>query len=493
MLDFTLENNGGGGAVDSVNGQMGTVVLDAEDVGALPSDTPVLPLGSLVTSVTPLSQNSLHLLDGSVLSATDYPDFVEYIAGLYENTTEAPNVTIYGSLTNTNNVLSGFSSSNYAELPHTFVHGSSSWEMVFKITTGNDVTTAANICEQFYDGAGTGEYEGFALSLYNSFLNIRCGNGASTFWRATTTNAITANTAYLVKAEFTGTQYILSTSIDNGTTWTVESTLNSSTAASDAVPLRLGARRSNVSTIGLSPWGGTIDLAGCYIKVNNEEYWSGTKYNHASYFASEADWQKCVTAFGNCSQYVFDSDTVRLPKVQFVKDTNSGTAPGAETLIPFNQPFLTANGTVGGSEAACEASDTYSTYYPWQAFDGDSATTWCSSTNTKWITYYNPEPLLVSSVELTFQSANERYTSGTISGSNDNTTWVQIGSFSGNDSHVVKVSTNPNNIAYKYIRFTGSNVAGGNYGQIKQIDISAQVVKPLVYEPVDINNYVVVK
>lgn len=33
--------SGGGGAVDSVNGKTGTVVLDAEDVGALPSDTTI--------------------------------------------------------------------------------------------------------------------------------------------------------------------------------------------------------------------------------------------------------------------------------------------------------------------------------------------------------------------------------------------------------------------------------------------------------------------
>lgn len=37
-----VNQSGGGGAVDSVNGQTGTVVLDAEDVGALP-DTTVIP------------------------------------------------------------------------------------------------------------------------------------------------------------------------------------------------------------------------------------------------------------------------------------------------------------------------------------------------------------------------------------------------------------------------------------------------------------------
>ena len=34
-----VNQSGGGGAVDSVNGQTGTVVLDADDVGALPDST----------------------------------------------------------------------------------------------------------------------------------------------------------------------------------------------------------------------------------------------------------------------------------------------------------------------------------------------------------------------------------------------------------------------------------------------------------------------
>ena len=39
---IVAEMNGGGGAVDSVNGKTGVVVLDASDVGALPDST-VIP------------------------------------------------------------------------------------------------------------------------------------------------------------------------------------------------------------------------------------------------------------------------------------------------------------------------------------------------------------------------------------------------------------------------------------------------------------------
>ena len=39
--DGTISSAGGGGAVDSVNGQTGVVVLDASDVGALPDNTPI--------------------------------------------------------------------------------------------------------------------------------------------------------------------------------------------------------------------------------------------------------------------------------------------------------------------------------------------------------------------------------------------------------------------------------------------------------------------
>jgi hypothetical protein len=61
------EDTAGGGAVDSVNGKIGEVVLDAEDVGALPDDTP--------------------LFSGSYNDLTDKPTIPDDLADLNDDST----------------------------------------------------------------------------------------------------------------------------------------------------------------------------------------------------------------------------------------------------------------------------------------------------------------------------------------------------------------------------------------------------------------------
>lgn len=55
---------GGGGSVDSVNGQTGEVVLTASDVGALPDNTPI-PSDAHINS---LIDAKLNALDGNGVS-----------------------------------------------------------------------------------------------------------------------------------------------------------------------------------------------------------------------------------------------------------------------------------------------------------------------------------------------------------------------------------------------------------------------------------------
>lgn len=73
------DETGGGGAVSSVNGQTGNVVLDADDVGALPDDTTAADLGAYVkpsggipkTDLASAVQTSLGKADSALQSYTE--------------------------------------------------------------------------------------------------------------------------------------------------------------------------------------------------------------------------------------------------------------------------------------------------------------------------------------------------------------------------------------------------------------------------------------
>ena len=66
-VGYAVQGGSGGGAVDSVNGKTGVVVLDAEDVGALPDDTP--------------------LFSGSYNDLTDKPTIPDDLADLNDDST----------------------------------------------------------------------------------------------------------------------------------------------------------------------------------------------------------------------------------------------------------------------------------------------------------------------------------------------------------------------------------------------------------------------
>lgn len=198
------------------------------------------------------------------------PEFIERKYYKYDTANPVSNVNITGTLTNDNGVLSGFSSGNFAKLPNIFSHGSKPWEVQFKVTTGSNVSSQSCIYEQLYDG---NVYYGLTLYIENNTLRVRCGNG-STFWNVNTDYSISVNTTYWVKAEFTGTQYILSASID-GENWITASTINSTTIATDNYSMYIGKRSYSSQP---SQWLGSIDLKESYIKVNDSILWEGVTY-----------------------------------------------------------------------------------------------------------------------------------------------------------------------------------------------------------------------
>lgn len=126
------------------------------------------------------------------------------------------------------------------------------------------------------------------------------------------------------------------------------------------------------------------------------------------------------------------------------------------------QPTLTANGTLGGTSFAVSATKAGSSRPAYYAVDGNSSTYWQIEGNATGnsFTFYNPVKLKVSSLVFTFYNNTEEYAirSGVLYGSNDNSAWTQIKSFS---SYTTTWDVSSNTNAYKYHKI--SITKGGSY------------------------------
>ena len=103
------------------------------------------------------------------------------------------------------------------------------------------------------------------------------------------------------------------------------------------------------------------------------------------------------------------------------------------TTKTFTRPNLTANGTLGGDSFAVSGTGTVGSNQPYVAMDADTSTNkywWVSmtaGTNSEFI-FYNPKPLKVQSLVISYQSNSTTWQASTIvvQGSNDNENWVDL-------------------------------------------------------------------
>ena len=277
-------------------------------------------IGEIVQSMVPLTDGALHLLDGSLINGSGvYSDLVNYIAELYNNTsTVTSNINKVGSLTDNNGILSGFSTSNYAKFPTNFQPSSNTWEMVWKITTGSNVssTTAQQICVFSKGTTNDTRYASRILIQGGKFRFTITYNG--TAWDIPSadgdpgvgTYSVQTNTTYWLKWEYTGSAYKLSYSLD-GITYTQDINVASTTPVYNSPAFCAIGIWNNGSY--LEPFLGSIDLNESYINIDGTRWWTGTT---PTGFTDETTWQTSVSAYGVCGKFVYDSvnNTVRLPK-----------------------------------------------------------------------------------------------------------------------------------------------------------------------------------
>ena len=218
-----------------------------------------------------VTETTTEIVEGTKEDRTYSEPDVKQILSIHKPTGNTePNATVVGSPTITDNVVSGFSSSNYLTAPEVFNPGTSPWEMVWSITTSNDFsTTYQEIFAQA--NVGTAAVDGYDLRTDLGRIGLYVDEE---YYLSTTT--FQNNTKYLIKMEYTGSFYKLSYSTDNGTNWIEDFNIASTGIGTPnlSTPQYIGKWGYNISP---NPFKGSIDLSQSYIKINGKYWWKGTK------------------------------------------------------------------------------------------------------------------------------------------------------------------------------------------------------------------------
>ena len=177
------------------------------------------------------------------------------------------NATVVGSPTIVDGVVSGFvTDSAYLRLSNVFAPENKSWEMVFRCRA----TAAGYLFGQQTTNVHTPQLCVLSTGALMTYISSNTSgwdiaNGVSS------TSLIDFNKWYYIKTEFTGTQYIISVS-ENGLEYTPYITINSTlNIYKTSEFIRIGGDKGN------NHWSDSIDLTKSYIKINNKDWWHGTK------------------------------------------------------------------------------------------------------------------------------------------------------------------------------------------------------------------------
>lgn len=264
-LQTNLEN-----AYDAVEAKGGTLPA-AQNFDNLDTAIGSIPSGGGMDTVEATNYTESAISTGDKVwinqEGTDYK-LVDFYAKIYNNFTKIGSPTI-----NENTGLaSGFSGSNYCKLPQAFNPGSSAWEAVVCLSA----TSISTSVETHFFGCYT-DQNSFVMTLKykNGLYYATCylSSNGSSFDIALSTPDIpfSLNTKTWIKLQFTGTQYILSTST-NKIDWTSQ-TISSSLSIYPNRDVYFGACWiPNDSYLQ-----GTIYLDETYIKINGEDWWTPTE------------------------------------------------------------------------------------------------------------------------------------------------------------------------------------------------------------------------
>ena len=254
-------------------------------------------IGEIIPSVLPLKDAGLHLLDGTLIYGNGiYGEFVDYISDLYD---ENPNASYFAKSTNV--VLSWLQ----PYMTTNGIIGTSSFALssnVSQLSGSSDIYTIMNNVT----GAGFHSVQGTTtgyIDFYSStplrITNIHVTNQ---------TDSGGAN-----RASAAGTIY----GSNDGTNWT---TLVSYTNTQQAASGEWDITIPNTSFYNYYRWESTTGGSGGYWTIAHIKI---TATQNIA-LTAEGYWQHCVSEYGSCGKFVYDStnNTVRLPRIDgFIEST----------------------------------------------------------------------------------------------------------------------------------------------------------------------------
>ena len=290
------------------------------------------------------------------------------------------NFTVVGSpaINDSTGVVSGFSASNYLQLPTAFNSGNNSWEIVIKFKT-NSFSSEQKLFQSHLSSSRYGACLGIQT---DGHFNFFCSSdGSSWLFDLYGTYNIAANTDYYVKFGWNTTLYYVDISTDNQN-YSRDISFSSSSSIYDILTITNFGIYFNNQNKYVNPFLGSIDLSETYININGERWWNpyvsvlyslpGCTYN----FTDDGS-----AATLNAFAVQGDKNIVLTPDVEYYGNRYLGTVE-----IPQHSVYQYNNGTwqnaphlIGGH-----------TYYFKMIGGGGGSSTWDGGAGAYWEGYYTP-------------------------------------------------------------------------------------------------------
>lgn len=222
-------------------------------------------------NITDTSQKYKQYINQLTIPSRDYKWYYHSIEiGVYDN------YNVIGSpiVNTTTGVVSGFSSSNYLQLPEAFNPGNNPWEMIFRVKTSSDFSdlknniTGSNTQSNYQAiSCGVSKDRLFKLGISVNGSSWDPGYGYGTYY-------VLPETWYYIKIQFTGSHYQLYYSLDGNNYILDIDTISSLPVYQNNTPYLIGLNKWSTNSDSWYPWTGSIDLSESYIKINGNLWWS---------------------------------------------------------------------------------------------------------------------------------------------------------------------------------------------------------------------------